>query len=59
LWGYGNYVRLVSAADHGSAIAVILDNPEDAPVKGEHVNLSQHSAPVPAEDLHHIPPAQL
>jgi hypothetical protein len=50
---------LVSAADHNPAAAVILDKPEDASVKGEHVDLSQHAAPVPAEDPDNIAPGQL
>ena len=57
--GHGNYTRLISAADHGPATAVILDNPEDASVKGEHVNLSQHAAPIGAKDPYNISPGQL
>jgi hypothetical protein len=57
--GHGNYMRLISTADHDPAAAVILDNPEHASVKGEHVDLSQHAAPVPTEDLHNIASGQL
>lgn len=56
--GHGEYAGLIGAADHDPAAAVILDDPEDASVKGQHVNVAQHAAPVPAEDPHNISPGQ-
>lgn len=52
-------MRLINAANHNPAAAVILDKPEDASVKGEHVDVSQHAAPVPAGDPDNISPGQL
>ena len=56
--GHGQYAGLIGAADHYPAAAVFLDDPEDASVKGEHVDLAQYAAPVPAEDPHNISPGQ-